>query len=90
MANPEDGITVAMANTLRFREACVRRALAKRGHRLCKSPTLSWERRYYGVGYIIVDSTNTVREGCRTRQYDADIDRVEWFTFEHLAAHETA
>jgi hypothetical protein len=75
------------ASSEKKRENRVRRALAKRGCVVRKTPARSWLRRYYAPGYMIIHiRTNTVLEGARRRAYDADRDRVGWFAFEHSAA----
>jgi hypothetical protein len=74
-----------MEKTLKIREDRCRRALAKRGYVLRKTPARSWQRKHFDPGYMIVDAyTNTVAEGACEREFDADLARVEWFTFEHL------
>lgn len=66
------------------REDRVRRALAKHDYVLKKTPARSWLREYYGPGYMIIDDSNTVVEGCSSRGYESDLERVEWFAFEYL------
>ncbi|MDI4663456.1 hypothetical protein K9U40_03760 [Xanthobacter autotrophicus] len=62
------------------REARARRALAKGGFRMFKTPARSWRRAEHGVGYMIVDtSTNTVVSGCIGRLYSDCLDDVETF-----------
>jgi hypothetical protein len=68
------------------REDRVRRALAKHGYVLKKTPARSWQRAHYPVGYQIVDDRNTVVAGCYQREYEDTLERVEWFAFEHLPA----
>ena len=71
-------------DNLRGREDRARRELRRNGYRLRKTPSRSWERKYYGPGYCIVDSYNTVVEGAFSRVYDSTIERVEWFAFDYL------
>lgn len=49
-------------------ENYLRRKLAKHGYRLIKTPSRSWLRSYYPVGYMILDG-NTVVSGCSEREY---------------------
>jgi hypothetical protein len=67
------------------REGRVRRALAKYDLILKKTPSRSWLRQAHGPGYMIVDEyQNMVVSGAHSREYEDNIDRVEWFAFEHL------
>jgi hypothetical protein len=72
-----------MSDSTKIHEDRLRRALYKRGFRLCKTPARSWLRKHYGPGYIIVDWTNTVREGCCSRAYEATLEDVEAFIVRH-------
>jgi hypothetical protein len=67
--------------SIKVREDRARRALAKHHCRLCKTPSRSWLRKYYGVGYQIIDQSNTVRIGYGTREYEATLKDVEDFAF---------
>ena len=43
-------------------------------------------RNYYDVGYSIIDPyANFHVYGTVDRGYEADLEQVEWFAFEHLA-----
>jgi len=76
---------------LKSREDRVRRALAKRGYVLRKTPARSWLRQYYGLGYMIIKAYgNLIVSGCGSRGYEAKIEQVEWLTFEHLPAKQAA
>jgi hypothetical protein len=66
---------VAMTSD-KTRENRARRMLAKFGFQLKKSPTRSWERQYYGPGYMILRN-NWVKWGCSNRQWDMTLDEVE-------------
>jgi hypothetical protein len=80
-----------MEDSLKVREDRARRALAKRGYRLRKTPARSWQRPYYEPGYMIIEVyRNLVVEGGSQREYEANIERVEWFAFEYLPAKEAA
>ena len=65
---------------IRNREARVRRALAKRGQRLQKTPARSWLRDEYGPGYQILEG-NIVVYGCFSREYEATLTEVEDIAF---------
>lgn len=67
--------------TLHARESRVRRALAKQGMRLQKTPSRSWLRHHYGPGYQVVDDRNCVITGCTHHEFQATIEEVEHFTF---------
>jgi hypothetical protein len=76
---------------LKAREDRARRALARAGYTLRKTPSRSQQRKYYEPGYSVIENyTNVVREGCASRMYDATIERVEWFAFEHLPAKQAS
>lgn len=62
---------------LSIRESRARRALRKLDLYLKKTPARSWLRYYYGVGYQVIDYSNTVVAGCATREYQMTIDDVE-------------
>lgn len=69
-----------MSNTNRNREDRLRRTLAKSDYRLVKGPPAnSYERKNYGVGYMVVDRNNTVVEGCIGRAYSSSLDEVAAF-----------
>jgi hypothetical protein len=55
------------------------RVLAKNGYRLCKTPSRSWLRSYYGTGCMIVDQNNCVVSGCGSREYQDNLSQVEDF-----------
>lgn len=66
----------------KIREDRIRRALAKRGYLLRKTPARSWLRQHYGVGYMIVDANrDTVISGCSAQPYSDSLDDVETFAF---------
>ncbi|MBB4366774.1 benzoyl-CoA reductase/2-hydroxyglutaryl-CoA dehydratase subunit BcrC/BadD/HgdB [Bradyrhizobium sp. CIR18] len=67
--------------SIKIREDRVRRQLAKRDMRLCKTPARSWLRAFYSPGYMVVDHRNVVISACGTRQYDASLEDVERFAF---------
>jgi hypothetical protein len=69
--------------SLGVREGRVRLALAKYDMILKKTPSRSWLRQHYGPGYMIVNG-NIVVSGAHQREYEDDIDRVEWFAFSYL------
>jgi hypothetical protein len=70
--------------SLQVREGRVRRALAKYDLILKKTPSRSWLRQIHGAGYMIVNDHNVVVSGAHQREYEDDIDRVEWFAFSYL------
>jgi hypothetical protein len=70
--------------SLQVREGRVRRALAKHDLALKKTPSRSWLRQYYGAGYMVINDRNVVVSGAHQREYEDDIDRVEWFAFSYL------
>ena len=59
------------------REKQARGLLAMYGYVLKKSPANSWERKYYGPGYMILEN-NTVKWGCYNRQWDMSLEDVEY------------
>jgi hypothetical protein len=65
--------------TIKIREDRLRRRLAKAGQRLAKTPSRSWLRQEHGLGYMVLDHTNTVRLGCGHHEYDATLDEAEAF-----------
>ncbi len=67
--------------TLQARESRVRRALAKQGMRLQKTPARSWLRDAFGPGYQVVDDRNCVLAGCTHHEFQATIEEIEVFTF---------
>lgn len=71
-----------MADDIKIRENRVRRQLARKGYKLCKTPARSWLRAHYGPGYMIVNDRNFVVEGCFSRQYEATLEQVEEFAAE--------
>lgn len=73
--------TVAMTSE-KNREDRVRRALAKDGYRLCKTPARSWRRECHGVGYMIVDETNNVVSGSGAMPFSDTLEDVEAFAFQ--------
>ncbi len=80
-----------MEASLKIREDRARRALAKRGYILRKTPARSWLRQYYEPGYMIIEANrNLVVSGCGQREYEDNIEQVEWFAFERLPAQEPA
>lgn len=60
------------------REQRVRRLLAKHGMQLNKAHPRSFERRNYGIGYMVVEN-NGVILGCEQRTYSATLVDVEEF-----------
>jgi hypothetical protein len=66
------------------REGRVRRALAKHGMVLKKTPGRSWLRQAHGAGYMVVDDHNMVVSGAHNREYEDTIEHVEYFAFNHL------
>ena len=64
---------------LSTRESAIRRSLKNHGYSLRKSPARSKERDWYGVGYMIVDASNTVVLGATHHAYDGTLDEVEAF-----------
>jgi hypothetical protein len=68
---------------LKNEEDRLRRALHKRGFRLCKTPARSHLRQYHGAGYQIIDDHNNVVEGCCSHEYDATIEDVQAFIERH-------
>lgn len=68
-------------STDKIREDRARRALSKKGYRLCKTPARSWLRGHYGVGYMIVNDRNEVVSGCRGREYTDTLADVETAAF---------
>jgi hypothetical protein len=65
-------------------EGRVRRSLAKHGLTLKKTPSRSWLHQIHGAGYMIVNDHNVVVSGAHQREYEDDIDRIEWFAFSYL------
>lgn len=66
-----------MNTNIKSREAKLRRLLKKSGHTLLKGPpTNSFERKYYGPGYMIARG-QTVVLGCIGRPYSASLDDAE-------------
>ncbi len=66
----------------KIREGRARRALAKLGYRLTKTPARSWLRKYYGAGYMIVGTfatigANVVLCGSFNREYELSLEDVE-------------
>lgn len=70
-------------NEQRRLERWLRYQLRKSGHRLEKTPTRSWLREFYGVGYQVTEN-NCVRLGCFNRQYDASLADVRNFVEDRL------
>jgi hypothetical protein len=68
------------------REQRVRRQLAHFDCNLRKTPSRHWTRKYYPVGYMVVDWHNQVIAGFASREYEADIEDVELQAFERLPA----
>lgn len=65
------------------REARARRQLAKlNDYRLAKTPARSSLRKWYGVGYQIINCQNTVVAGCGSREYMMCLEEVEEFIAE--------
>lgn len=62
--------------TEKSRENRARRALAKLGLSLRKTPARSWLRTYYGPGYMVL-SGGTVVSGCASREYSDRLEDVE-------------
>jgi hypothetical protein len=80
-----------MEVSVKAREDRVRRALAKYDLALKKTPSRSWLRSYYGPGYMIVDEySNVVVSGAQQREYEDNLEYVEWYAFEHLVAKQKA
>lgn len=80
-----------MEASVKVREDRVRRALAKRGYILRKTPARSWLRQHYGPGYMIIEAhRNRIVSGCRHHAYEDNIEQVERFAFDHLPAEEAA
>ncbi len=63
----------------KIREDRLRRRLAKTGYRLAKTPSRSWLRQEFGVGYMVVSDRNFVHEGCWSRPYEATLEQAEAF-----------
>jgi hypothetical protein len=64
---------------LSIRESAIRRSLKKQGYLLHETPTRSKEQDWYGVGYMVVDATNTVVLGATHHAYDGTLDEVETY-----------
>jgi hypothetical protein len=64
------------------REDRARRALAKHGLILKKTPSRSWLRQHYGPGYMIIDYRNCVISGACNREYEDTLEHIEWYAFE--------
>lgn len=60
------------------RESRARRALAKLGYRLHKTPARSWLRSHYGAGYMITEN-NCIVAGCYNHEYEITLTKVEDF-----------
>lgn len=58
------------------RERAARRALARFGLRLQKTPARSWLREWHSVGYQILEG-NLILAGCMSREYEMSITEVE-------------
>ncbi len=64
---------------LSTRESAARRSLQKQGYSLRKTPARSIERDWYGVGYMVIDASNTVVLGATHHAYDGTLHEVEAF-----------
>jgi hypothetical protein len=67
-----------------MREQRVRRQLAHFDCTLRKVPSRHWTRKYYNVGYIVINCHNTVIAGRAEREYEADLEDVERCAFVEL------
>lgn len=61
---------------LRKRERRLRRALARLGYKLKKTPARSYVRRYC-AGYQIIDQNDHLLYGDRRREHQATLDELE-------------
>jgi hypothetical protein len=65
---------------LEAHEARVRRQLARlNDYRLEKTPARSHLRKWFGVGYQVVNVHNMVVAGCGNHQYEMSLEDVEGF-----------
>lgn len=70
--------------TAKTRENRARNQLARYGYVLKKSPSRSWESKYYGPGYMIISRhSNVVKWGCYNRQWDLTLTEVEEIIADH-------
>lgn len=68
-----------MTHSDKNRESRARRALSRINYfYLQKTPSRSWLRKHYGVGYMVLDGADVVL-GCRDHAYEASLDQVEAF-----------
>lgn len=67
-----------MHTTLSERQ--VRYALARKGYRLLKTPARHWSRKFYEPGYQIADYSNTIVEGCGSREFQSTLEDCIRFT----------
>ena len=66
----------------KYREDRARRALAKDGYALKKTPARSWRREHFGIGYLIVDVRgNLPVSGYTPQPYSDSLEEVEEFAF---------
>lgn len=69
-----------MQDTIKIREGRARRALAKRGYAVRKTPARSGLRTTYDVGYMIIEiRRNLTVLGASSRAYEASLEDVEEF-----------
>jgi len=71
---------------LKMREQRVRRQLAHFDCVLKKTPSRHWSRKYYPVGYMVINASNWVIAGCGSREYESDLADVERCAFVELPA----
>lgn len=67
-----------MDHSNKTEENRLRRLLARTGHCLQKTPSRSWLREHYGVGYMVTRD-NVVRLGCLHHAYNANLQDVAKF-----------
>ena len=67
-----------MSPTIKIREDRARRLLAKRGLRLCKTPSRTWVRSF-GPGYLVLNRNMVVVMASSTRKYQATLEEIEAF-----------
>ena len=68
----------AMSPTIKIREDRARRLLAKRGLRLCKTPSRVWVR-CFGPRYMVLNHNMVVVMGSPERKYQATLEEIEAF-----------
>jgi hypothetical protein len=69
-------------STEKAREDRARCTLRRCGYQLSKTPARSWLRRYYDVGFQVINDRNCGVLGICQRGYEATLEQVEDFVAE--------